>query len=171
MTVIETARLVLRRFTEDDAPFVFSLLNNPDWLRFIGNKDVHDIDAARRYIRNGPMTMYERFRFGLYLTALNSDGTPIGMCGLIRREGLDDVDIGFALLPQFCGEGYAREAAAATLDYGWNKVGLKRIVAFTSTDNVRSGRLLETVGLQFEREVTLPDSAERLWLYAAERGI
>ena len=103
MTIIETARLVLRRFTEDDAPFVFSLLNDPDWLRFIGNKDVHDLEAARRYIRNGPMTMYERFGFGLYLTALNSDGKPIGMCGLIRREGVDDVDIGFALLPQFCG--------------------------------------------------------------------
>ena len=171
MTVIATPRLVLRRFTEDDAPFVFSLLNDPDWLRFIGNKDVHDLEAARRYIRNGPMTMYERFGFGLYLTALNSDSTPIGMCGLIRREGVDDVDIGFALLPQFCGKGYAREAAAATLDYGWNKVGLKRIVAFTSTDNVRSGRLLETIGLRFEREVVLPDSAERLWLYAAERGI
>ena len=171
MTVIATPRLVLRRFTEDDAPFVFSLLNDPDWLRFIGNKDVHDLEAARRYIRNGPMTMYEHFGFGLYLTALNSDSTPIGMCGLIRREGVDDVDIGFALLPQFCGKGYAREAAAATLDYGWNKVGLKRIVAFTSTDNVRSGRLLETIGLRFEREVVLPDSAERLWLYAAERGI
>ena len=132
MTVIATPRLVLRRFTEDDAPFVFSLLNDPDWLRFIGNKDVHDLEAARRYIRNGPMTMYERFGFGLYLTALNSDSTPIGMCGLIRREGVDDVDIGFALLPPFCGQGYAREAAAATLAYGWSKVGLKRIVAFVA---------------------------------------
>lgn len=163
--VLETRRLILRRFAPGDAAFILELLNDPDWKRFIGDKNVRSIDDARGYILKGPVAMYERVGFGLYLAALK-DGTPIGMCGLIKREGLEDVDIGFAFLAQFRSNGYAHEAAAATLAYGREVLKLPRIVAITSTDNVGSTRLLEKLGMRFEKMVSLPDDPETLKLYA-----
>ncbi|MFI4982343.1 MAG: GNAT family N-acetyltransferase, partial [Nevskiales bacterium] len=115
MKVLETERLVLRRLVAEDAPFILELLSDPSWLRFIGDKGVRNLDDARLYIRIGPAAMYARLGHGLYLTELKDGGIPIGLCGLIKRDTLDDVDIGFAFLPQYRGQGYAREAAAATL--------------------------------------------------------
>ena len=149
--VIETERLVLRRLTPNDAAFILELVNDPDWLRYIGDKGVHNLDEARAYIQNGPMAMYERVGFGLFLVELKQGATPIGMCGLIKRETLEDVDLGFAYLPAHRANGYGREAARATLDYGRNVAALRRIVAITSLDNEASGRLLEAVGMRFER--------------------
>src|SRR5688572_10804905 len=96
MTALTTDRLILRELTLDDAEFILGLVNEPSWLRFIGDRGVRTLDDARAYISNGPMKSYERNGFGLYLTALKGAGTPIGMCGLIKRDGLDDVDVGFA---------------------------------------------------------------------------
>lgn len=163
--VLETPRLSLRRFAPGDAAFILELVNDPDWVRFIGDKKVHSLDDARGYILKGPVTMYERVGFGLYLAALK-DGTPIGMCGLIKRDGLEDVDIGFAFLPRFRSNGYAHEAAAATLAYGRGALKIARIVAITSTDNVGSIRLLEKLGMRFEKPVSLPGDPETLNLYA-----
>jgi RimJ/RimL family protein N-acetyltransferase len=165
MSVVATERLELDRLCADDAAFILELVNDPDWLRHIGDKGVHTLDDARAYIENGPVAMYARCGFGLLRVALK-DGTPIGMCGLIRRDSLPDVDIGFAFLPGFRGRGYAREAARATMDYARDTVGLRRVVAITSLDNTASGRLLEAVGLHFECLFPIPGEDRQVRLYA-----
>ncbi len=167
MRDITTPRLSLRRFTEGDAPFALALLNDPGWLRFIGDKGVRTLEDAGAYLRDGPIAMYARFGLGLLSVDLKDGGQTIGMCGLIRRDGVADVDIGFAFLPAFRAEGYAHEAASATLAYGHGSRGLKRIVGFTNPDNTSSVRLLEKIGMRFERTVTLPDSAEELLLFVS----
>jgi len=168
--VLETGRLILRMLVTDDAPFILQLVNDPDWLRYIGDKGVRNLDDARAYIENGPMAMYRRFGFGLFAVELKASRVPIGMCGLIKRDTLPDVDIGFAFLPQFRAHGYGREAARATLAYGRDAVGLKRIIAITSPDNDASGRLLEAVGLHFERtfDISADDRSVRLYAWGAE---
>ena len=113
--VLATERLTLRRFTVADAPFTLALLNDPAWLEFIGDKGVRTLEDARDYLRNGPIAMYEREGFGLYLVLRKRGGVPIGMCGLIKRASLADVDVGFAFLPDHRGQGYAHEATAAVL--------------------------------------------------------
>lgn len=168
MDRLETPRLVLRRFTVDDAAFVLTLLNEPSWIRFIGDKGVRTIDAARDYLKNGPIRMYARHGFGLMLVVAKPALEPIGMCGLIKREALEDIDIGFALLPPYWSNGYAREAAAAVLEHGRDALGLARVVAITSPDNERSIALLERLGLRFERMLTLSGSDETLRLHAID---
>ena len=106
MNVIETERLTLRQLTSDDAPFILQLLNDPAWLRFIGDRGVRTVEDAKRYILTGPVVMYERLGFGLYMTERKSDRVPMGICGLIKRDDLADIDIGFVFLPQFRGCGY-----------------------------------------------------------------
>lgn len=164
--VLQTPRLDIRRMTEIDAPFIVRLLNDPAWLRFIGDKGVRTVDDARRYLVDGPLAMYRRTGFGLYLVTLRGSGVPIGMCGLIRREGLDDVDIGFAFLPEFHRQGYGREAAAAVMEFGKTVFRLARIVAITSPENVASIRLIERLGLRLERSIELPGDGGRVSLYA-----
>ncbi len=166
--VLETDRLILRWLTVDDCAFIHELLNDPSWLRFIGDKGVRTLDDARDYIRKGPMAMYERAGFGLYLTELNAGHIPIGMCGLIKRDSLADVDIGFAFLPAFRTQGYAHEAAAAVLTYGQSNFGLKRIVAITSPANARSAGLLEKLGMKLEKAVKLDGHDHEVMLYASD---
>lgn len=166
MTVLETERLRLRRLDAGDAEFILELVNDPDWLRYIGDKGVRTLDDARGYIENGPMAMYARVGFGLYCVELKQAATPIGICGLIKRDTLDDVDIGFAFLPRYRAQGYAREAARATIEYGRDVIGLPRIVAITSPDNAASGRLLEKIGLRFERLYPVPGEDREVRLYA-----
>ena len=165
MKVIETERLALRRLTIDDSEFILELLNDPDWLRFIGDRGVRTLDDARSYISKSLVAMYERFGFGLYLTELKSDGTPTGICGLIKRDSLEDVDVGFAFLPKFRGQGYAYESAAAVMEYGKRAFGLTRLAAITSADNDVSGRLLEKLGFKFERMVKLSDDGDEIKLF------
>jgi RimJ/RimL family protein N-acetyltransferase len=151
MHVLQTDRLTLRRFTLDDAEFVFRLVNDPSWLRFIGDKNVRDLDGARRYLREGPLDMYERFGFGMYHVEERDSGTSAGMCGLIKRDALPDADVGYAFLPEFRGKGYACEAASAVLEHGRRVFGLARILAIVSPDNANSIRVLEKAGMKFER--------------------
>lgn len=153
MKVLETDRLILRQMSAEDAEFMLGLLNEPSWLRFIGDRGVRTLEDARAYILKGPVDMYGRLGFGLYLTELKEGGVPIGICGLVKRDFLEDVDIGFALLPAFWGQGYAHEAASAVMDYGKETLGLKRIVAITAPDNQSSIRLLEKLGLKFDRMI------------------
>ena len=164
MIVTETPRLILRRATLTDAPFILELLNDPDWLRYIGDKGVRNLDDARKYIENGPLAMYARYGFGLFVTELKDGGTPIGLCGLLKRDTLDDVDIGFAFLPAYRARGFAYEAAAAALAWGRRECGLERVLAITSLDNHASGKLLERLGLHFER--TIQFSGEELKLFS-----
>lgn len=165
MNVTETDRLRLRWLTPEDAPFIFELVNDPGWLQYIGDRGVRTFDDARRYILDGPVSMYQRFGFGLYLVELKEGRVPIGICGLMKRDTLDDVDIGFAFLPAYRANGYALEAAAASMAYAKEALGIPRIVAITTPDNDRSARLLEKLGLRFQRLMKLTPEAEEVRLF------
>jgi RimJ/RimL family protein N-acetyltransferase len=159
--VAETDRLVLRRLTLEDADFIFSLVNDASFIRYIGDKGVRTLDDARKYLGEGPIASYARHGFGLWLVSRKADGAPMGICGLLKRDTLDDVDVGYALLPAYWSCGYASEAAAASVEYGRRYVGLRRIVAITQADNAASIKVLEKLGLRFERSLRLsPDAAE-----------
>jgi RimJ/RimL family protein N-acetyltransferase len=164
----ETQRLVLRRMTIEDAAFILELVNEPAWLQFIGDKNIRTMEDARHYILSGPLAMYARFGFGLYVTALKTDAIPIGICGLLKRDDLDDVDIGYALLRRYGGQGYAYEAATAIMAHGREVFGLKRLVAIASPDNHRSVRLLEKLGLGFEGMIRLVAGRPESALYARD---
>lgn len=168
MRVLETERLVLRRLTSDDAAFIFKLLNEPSFLRNIGDKGVRTRADAVAYIQNGPVASYEHFGFGLYLVELREAEIPIGICGLLKRETLTDVDVGFAFLPAFWSKGYALEAASAVMEYGRNVLGIGRIVAITAPENESSIRLLEKMGLKFERQMVLSEGAPEIKLYVSD---
>ena len=165
--VLETERLVLRWLNTGDAAFILRLVNDPSWLKYIGDRGVRTQDDAESYLRNGPLAMYARLGFGLYLVATKEGALPIGICGFVKRDTLDDVDLGFAFLPPYRGQRYAFESAASTLAYGRSVLGLTRVVAITAPDNAPSIRLLERLGFRFERLVRLGDDAEELKLYAA----
>lgn len=168
MSVLVTERLDLRCMTTDDAEFILQLLNDADFIRFIGDKGVRTIDDACRYILNGPIASYKRHGFGLWLVQLRPSSVSVGMCGLLKREALDDVDIGFAFLPHYRSRGYALEAAAAVMQYGRNVLGLKRIVAIVDPDNGGSIRLLQKIGLTFDRMIRLGDDSTEVSLLASE---
>ena len=165
MKVLETDRLTLRWLTADDSAFILELLNDPGWLQFVGDKGVHTLEEARGYLLKGPIDMYRRLGFGLYLTELKESGVPIGICGLIKRDGLEDVDVGFAFLPQFRTKGYAYESASAVMVYGKDVLKLERIVAVTSPENHNAARLLGKLGLRFERMVTLGTGGAEMKLF------
>jgi RimJ/RimL family protein N-acetyltransferase len=143
-------------------------LNDSSWLRFIGDKGVRTLDDARNYIVKGPLAMYARSGFGLYLTELKESGIPIGICGLIKRDSLEDVDIGFAFLPRFRSQGYAFESASAAMAYGRDVLGLTRIIAITSADNHGSAKLLAKLGLRFEQMVRLSNDVEEVMRFASD---
>jgi RimJ/RimL family protein N-acetyltransferase len=167
MAVVETARLSLRRLTPEDAPFILRVLNEPSFIENIGDRGIRTIDDARTYLLDGPMASYELNGFGLYLVELRATGTPMGICGLLKRPQLDDVDIGFSLVPEFWSQGYALEAAQGMMRFARTSLGLQRIVAITSLHNDRSGRLLSKLGFTFERNIRMASDAEELKLFRA----
>jgi len=164
--VAETERLRLRELTEEDAAFALELVNEPDWLRFIGDKGVRTLEDARRYLREGPITSYRKNGFGLWAVEEASSGRATGICGLIRRTELEDVDLGFAFLARFRGKGYARESAVAVVDLARDRFGFARLLAITLPANERSIRVLESLGFGFERRTKLTPDGEELALYA-----
>jgi RimJ/RimL family protein N-acetyltransferase len=166
MPVHETERLALRRLTTDDAEFVLELLNEPSFLQYIGDKGVRTHADACRYIETGPMASYERFGFGLYRVELKDSREPIGICGLLKRDSLPDADIGFALLPRYWSKGYAFESASAVLAHARDTLGLKRVLAVTSPDNVASINLLEDLGFRFEGMSQLAEGAPEIRVFS-----
>ncbi|GAB3955609.1 GNAT family N-acetyltransferase [Spirosoma harenae] len=164
--MFETDRLLLQKFTVDDAPFMLELLNTPAWLTFIGDRGVRTISDARQYILDGSIRSYNQHGFGPYLVRLKADGQPIGMCGLFKRDTLDDMDIGFAYLPEHIGKGYGLEAATVVMTYARDVLGATRIVGIVDPKNVASIRLLEKLGLTFERTVLLNGRTEESLLFA-----
>ncbi|MDQ2920333.1 MAG: GNAT family N-acetyltransferase [Acidobacteriota bacterium] len=168
MSVIETERLALRKLSADDAEFILELLNQPSFVKNIGDKGVRTRADAVRYIQNGPVASYERFGFGLYLVELKGSGGPIGICGLLKRESLQDVDVGFAFLPKFWSKGYAVESASAVMKHGRNVLGIGRIVAITAPDNSGSIKVLEKIGLKFERMIRLSDRESEIKLFVSD---
>ena len=162
---LETTRLILRRLEFSDAPFIVRLLNEPSFIENIGDRNVRSIEDAHRYLREGPMAMYEQHGFGLWHAARRSDGVAVGMCGLLRRDNLPDVDIGYALLPEHWGVGYAVEATSATMRHGAEKFGLKRIIAVVSQGNTASIRVLEKLGFLYERMFAMRPDEPLVRLY------
>jgi RimJ/RimL family protein N-acetyltransferase len=165
MIILETERLILRTFTVEDAAFYFDLWKQASWIQYIGDKKFRGVDDARESLINGPMKMYADKGFSLYLMTLK-DHTPIGMCGLIKRDSLDDVDIGYGLLSAYERKGYTLEAAKAVMAYAKNELHLKRVVAITVSDNKKSISLLEKVGMRYEKMVKAPSDDTQLMLYA-----
>ena len=168
MKILETERLLLRQFSIDDADFILRLLNEPSFIQNIGDRGVRTLEDARSYILRVPIASYERNGFGLYLVILTETGTSIGMCGLIKREALEDVDIGYAFLPEYWSKGYAIEAAMAVKEYARDGIGLRRLVAITDPENLASIRVLEKLGLRFETMIRLSEDDIELKLLAAE---
>ncbi len=165
--VLTTARLTLRRLDLEDSPFVLAVLNDPEFVRHIGDRGVRTLADARRYLLEGPLASYARLGFGLWLVVRTVDRVPLGLCGLLRRPGLDAADLGFAYLPQYRGVGHAHEAAAAVLAHGHAALGLRRIVAIVAPDNARSIRVLRKLGMEYERMVSLAPGQPELQLYAS----
>jgi len=170
MVVFETDRLVLRRLTVEDAPFILRLLNEPSFLQHVGDRGVTNLADAKQYILSGPVASYERHGFGLFLVELKESGAPIGICGLLKRDALDDVDLGFAFVPESWFKGYAFESTTATLAYAHDTHHLKRLVAITSQDNVASIELLVKLGFYFERMVLMPGDRAEVKLFAKRLG-
>ena len=167
-TVLVTPRLLLRRLTEDDAPFMLALLNDAAFLRFIGDRHVRTEDEARAYIRTGAIASYEANGYGLYLVESKEHGTPIGLCGVLRRDALPDPDLGFAFSAEHRSRGYGKEAATATLDYARRTLGLPRIAAIVSPENEISLRLLRGLGFAFERMVRMAEDEPEIFYLARE---
>ena len=165
MNIIETERLIICQLTVEDKEFIFELLNTPSWLKFIGNKNINSIEDAENYILNVPMKSYEKFGFGLYMTKLKDD-TPIGICGLIKRGVLEDVDLGFAFLPEYEGKGYAFEAASAVMTYAKSILGLEKIVAITNPDNIASIKLLKKIGFELKNTIKLSQDDNEIMLFS-----
>ena len=170
MVVFETDRLVLRRLTVDDAPFILRLLNEPSFLQHIGDRGVRNLADAKQYLLSGPIASYERHGFGLFLVELKEGRAPIGICGLLKRDALDDVDLGFAFVPESWSKGYAFESTTATLAYAHDAQHLKRVVAITSPDNVASINLLVKLGFYFDRMVLMPGEKTEVKLFARRLG-
>lgn len=165
MIVLETPRLELRELELSDAPFILRLLNEPSFLEFIGDRQVRNLNDAERYIREGPMASVAAHGHGLLHVHLRNQNIPIGICGLVHREYLPDPDIGFALVPEYWGQGYTKEAANAAMVHGREILGIKNILAITSPSNLRSIRVLEKLGLHFkdERSLSLGSSPIRVF--------
>ena len=165
---LETERLVIRRVTFDDAAFIVELLNEPLFIKNIADRGVRDIEGAKKYLEAGPMAMYAKHGFGLFHVGRKSDGASVGICGLLKRDYLEDVDVGFAMLARHAGSGYATEAATAVMNYGREKLGLQRIVAITAPNNESSAKVLRKLGLKFDRILQLPGFSGDSWLYVPE---
>ena len=164
--VIQTERLILRKFTLNDADFMLELLNTPAWLRFIGDRNVRTIEEAEQYLLNGNIRSYQEYGFGFYVVVIKETQKSIGICGIVKREGLEDVDIGFAFFQQFMGNGYGYEAASAVLNYALNDLKIKRIIAIVDPENAVSISLIKKIGLQFEKMVQLSQKDIELMLFS-----
>lgn len=166
-----TSRLQLRPLTLDDAPFLLRQYNEPAFLRFIGDRGLHTLDDARRAITNGHQASYATNGFGMLLVELANTHTAIGVCGLVKRPALHDVDLGYALLPEYWGQGYAFEAAREVLWLAKHELGLPRVVAIVSPDNHASQRVLEKLGLSFVKLIRLNGEDQPATALFAESGL
>lgn len=166
MVIAETPRLRIRHLTAADSAFTCQLLNEPSYIENIADRGVRSELDALYYLAEGPIKSYQQHGYGLFLVENCECQTPMGFCGLLFRDYLQETDIGFAFLPQFWGKGYAIEAAAAVMHFGYDKLKLKRIVALTSAGNMASVKVLKRLGLQFEKMVQMQPTADYVQLYS-----
>jgi RimJ/RimL family protein N-acetyltransferase len=154
--VLETARLFLRRVEKSDAGLFLELLNDPAFIRYVADRGVRTTEDAVAYIEEKILPSFTKFGFGFYVAEQKETGQSIGICGLIKRDTLDDVDVGFSILRKFWGQGFATEAAAAVIEYGRSELRLPRVVAIASAENTNSINVLKKLGLHFEKTIQLP---------------
>lgn len=162
---LQTERLALRHLTLDDADLMLAIWNDPAFIRNVTDRGIRTLDESREAMSKGALKLYEDHGFGPYHLSLRSDATAIGICGIFVRDGLDDPDIGFSLLPEFCSRGYAWEAARAVLDYARDELQLPRITAIVAPGNAPSIGLIEKLGLRFESTMCLPGEVDEISLY------
>jgi RimJ/RimL family protein N-acetyltransferase len=163
--ILATENLRLREFTLNDIDFIIELLNTEGWLKYIGDRHVKTPEQAKNYLENGALKSYATHGFGLSLVEMKKNNTPIGMCGIIRRDNMAIPDIGFALLPAYIGQGFGYEIASATLKHAKHKLLLPAICGITLPENTASIRVLEKIGLRFVQSIQAPNSEEVLSLY------
>jgi RimJ/RimL family protein N-acetyltransferase len=165
--VCTTDRLRLRRMCDADAPFILELLNEPLFHRFIGDKGVRNLEDARNYMRTGPMASYAEHGFGLFLVERKEDATPVGMCGLLKRASMEEVEVGFAFLERFSGQGFATEAGQAVMRLASDTFKLRRVAAIADIDNDASANVLRKIGLKLRGTIKLPelDSERRYFVH------
>ena len=166
MNLIETDRLLINKITIDDAGFILELMNDKDWIKNIGDKGIRTIEDAQAYIQNCFLKTYNESNCGFYSLNLKKTHQSIGIAGLVDREGLDHIDIGYGMLPQFRGKGYAFEATKAIYDYGYQELKLEKIVAIVNPDNIGSIKLLTKLGLTYEKMIRLPDEDKDIKLFS-----
>ena len=164
--ILQTDRLSLRKFNKEDAPFMLRLLNEPTWLEYIGDRNVRSLEDAVRYLETGALQSYNEFGYGFYLVSDRHTDTAMGTCGFTKRPFLQYPDFGFAFLPEYTGQGYAFEVAAAALDYAEEILQLKKVEAITTQHNERSIRLLTKLGFRFERTCML--EGEELFVFGMQ---
>lgn len=167
MPIIETKRLILSQLTLDDIPFILSLLNEPAFHEYIGDKGVRSAEEAAEYLEEGPIASYEINGFGLYLTSLKEGNVPIGISGIKKRDSMNLPELGYAFLQKHWSNGYATEAGRGVMDYACTELGLTKIAALTAPNNEGSIRVLEKIGFEFKEMVELPgfDTVNKLFLY------
>ena len=159
MKILDTERLTLRTIEPDDAAFYYELVNDPTWLEYIGDKGIRSIEGARTAIIDGPCVMQQVHGHSLYVMERKSDGKPLGLCGLIKRDSLPEVDIGYAIRPAYFGQGYTYEAAESVVAYARDVLRMKRLMGITNPANAVSIKLLGKLGLTFiEHKVLPPDN-------------
>lgn len=160
MEILSTERLVISKITLNEASFIRELMNDKDWIQNIGDRGVRTLEDAEAYIKDKFFTSYEKYGYGFYVISLKSTTDRIGTVGLIDREGIEGIEIGYGMLPAFRGKGYALEAAQAIFSYAQNTLGIEKIVAIVNPNNKGSIRLLEKLGLRYEKMVRLPEETK-----------
>ncbi len=168
METIESDRILLRPLTLEDGEFILELLNTDGFIKYIGDRNVRTIEQAKTYILNGPLKSYETNGFGLSLAELKTDRTRVGMCGLLKRDYLDQADIGFAFLPRYTGKGYAYEIVKEIVRFGLQELRMEKILAIVLPENFSSVKLLEKAGFGYEKKFISPDTNEELSLYSIQ---
>lgn len=168
--LLETDRLRLRPVTANDAGLMLAVWNDPDFIRNVADRGIRTEEQAREAIRSGAQKLFDDYGYGPYCMSLKSDGAMVGICGLFRRDNLDDPDIGFAVLPDYCGKGLASEAAIAVLEHATNALQLDKLTAIVSPHNAPSIGLIEKLGLTFDRMITMPGETEAICLYSMALG-
>ena len=171
MTVLETDRLLLSPLSYDDCEFIFELVNEPSFKRFVGDKKVASADDARRYLRDGPIDNYERYGYGLYLVTLKDSGERVGICGLLRRQQFEDPDLGFAFLERFHNSGYASESTKAVLAWAFDTLKFSRVIAIADRQNAPSVRILDKLGFAYIEDVRMRGDEHDIGLYSTTRVI
>ena len=163
--LLNTERLELRWLTPDDAEMMLAIWNDPAFLRYVGDRGVRTVEQARSAIEAGPLQIYADYGYGPFRLTRRDDGSDVGICGLFRREGLDEPDIGFAILPEYRGRGFGFESSVAVLDHARDALNLSGVTAIVSPQNERSIGLLEKLNMYYERTIRLPGDDDDLSLY------